>query len=387
MECFLDNDLYKFTMQQAVCQKFPRAHVRYDFINRGDIPVAPGVGERLHDVIRHIWNEFALTDEEASFLEMKCPFLTPMYLDFLRGYRFDPNEVTILTEGGELNVRIEGPWYRTILWEVPLMAAISELHFEQEGPIQWELLNKTNCAKIDLIHRTGIRVADFGTRRRYSFEVQDQTVNYLVSRNALIGTSNVHLALKYGVKPIGTVAHEWDQFHAVRYGYKSANRMALKNWQDMYGGDLGITLADTYTTEVFLRAFDMRYAKLFDGVRQDSGDPLEFTDKVLVHYRSLGIDPMSKTIVFSDSLTVEKAAEIAEYCEGKIKCAFGIGTSLTNDVGVEPLNMVIKLTGVRQARQWTSAVKLSDGESKNTGDKAEIELCKKILFTSNTGEM
>jgi nicotinate phosphoribosyltransferase len=167
--------------------------------------------------------------------------------------------------------------------------------------------------------------------------------------------------------------------HGALFGYRMANKLALDHWVDVYGGSLGIALSDTYTTDSFLKSFDMRLAKLFDGVRQDSGDPFEFADKAIEHYKKMGIDPMSKVIVFSDSLNIEKAVAIKEYCVGKIKSSFGIGTHLTNDVGVKPMNIVIKLSGVKVNDELIPCIKLSDDKGKNMGDRKEIDLCKGML--------
>ena len=230
-----------------------------------------------------------------------------------------------------------------------------------------------------MIQGSEIKVADFGTRRRRSYEIHRLVIENL--HDVLVGTSNVHLAEQFDITPIGTHAHEWFMFHGAKYGYQSATYKSLEKWSDTYRGSLGIALTDTYTTDVFLQDFDMYFAKLFDGVRHDSGDPIEFGEKIIEHYKSLGIDPMSKTIVFSDGLNVPKAVEITEHFRNKIKTSFGIGTNLTNDTGVIPLNMVIKLSGIydRNSRK-IHAVKLSDNVGKNTSDSQEaIENCKFTL--------
>jgi nicotinate phosphoribosyltransferase len=196
-----------------------------------------------------------------------------------------------------------------------------------------------------------------------------------------VGTSNVHLANQFNITPIGTAAHEWFMFHGAKYGFQMANELGLKHWSDVYNGDLGTALCDTYTTNAFLKSFNKRYAKLYDGVRQDSGDVYEFAEKIITHYKKLGIDPLSKTIIFSDSLDVYKAKEINDWCKGKIKCSFGIGTNLSNDVGVTPLNMVIKMTAakINEDSPWIPTIKLSDTPGKHTGDKKMIDVCKYLL--------
>jgi len=182
------------------------------------------------------------------------------------------------------------------------------------------------------------------------------------------------------IKPIGTHAHEWFMFHAAKFGFKMANLTGLSNWVKVYRGDLGIALSDTYTTDVFFEQFDKMFTKLFDGVRHDSGDPVRFAEKTIRHYEKMGIDPLSKTIIFSDSLNYGKIARIASYCHNKIGMSFGIGTNLTNDAGLEPMNIVIKLIEAKpEGGHWTPVIKLSDELGKHTGDKHIIDLARTIL--------
>jgi nicotinate phosphoribosyltransferase len=245
-----------------------------------------------------------------------------------------------------------------------------------------EKISDTVRRKMNGYKMLGVTVADFGTRRRFSFENQERVVNELKSFGStnFVGTSNVYFAMKYDVTPIGTHAHEWFMYHAAHYGYKFANKMAMENWVRTYRGDLGIALSDTFTTDVFFNSFDTKFAKLFDGVRHDSGDPLVFADKTIAHYAKLRIDPMSKTIVFSDALNPEAVETITKYCRGRIKISFGIGTNFTNDVGAKPLNIVIKLIEAKpEGQEWVSMVKLSDEPGKYTGKSQEIDLCKKVL--------
>jgi len=382
----LDTDLYKLTMQMAVIKKFPYAKVRYAFINRGKTKFPEGFAEELRKQIK-LMEKLKLSKDEKYWLKDKCYFLDPTYLDFLHGYQYDSSEVGIIQKGGELEISIEGYWYRTILWEVPLMALISELYFKMTKQEPWDAAKreKNNLVKKNLFKMNGMHYADFATRRRYSFLVHDEVVGHFAGRLSLntenfVGTSNVFLAYKHNIKPIGTHAHEWFMFHAAKYGYKIANHLAMENWAEVFRGDLGIALSDTFTTDVFLKSFDKKFAKLYDGVRQDSGDPFEFTDKVIAHYKKLGIDPKTKVIIFSDSLNPEKAKEIKDYCRGNIMCSFGIGTNFSNDVGVTPLNMVIKIMEAKpEGDDWIQCIKLSDSERKHTGDEKEIEIAKYVL--------
>lgn len=383
----LDTDLYKLTMQQAVCQLYPRAGARYSFINRGETPFPEGFDKELAGQIREM-KELRLTKEEKSWLAAKCGYFNPVYLDFLEGYRFDPAEVSIEQSQGVLRISIEGYWYTTILWEVPLMAMISELYFETTGekgkayPV--EEIHQINLGKARFFKENGIRFVDFGTRRRFSYENHKRLLPDLMQAGPnLLGTSNVHLAHLNDLAPIGTQAHEWFQFHSAKYGFRIANQMSLLRWLEVYKGDLGVALTDTFGSENFFHAFDAYFARVFDGVRQDSGDPFAFLESAVAHYHSLGIDPAARTVAFSDALNLESSKAIHEACGGRVKDMYGIGTFLTNDVGVKPLNMVIKMVECqpfKDSDRWVPAVKLSDAIGKHTGDVEAIELAKHVLF-------
>lgn len=379
----LDNDFYKFTMQHAVVQLFPRAKAKYQFINRGKHPFPDGFGELLKEAVKEM-ESLKLSKEEKKYLEKTCPYLAPTYLDFLQGYRYDSSEVEISQNGSDLSVKVSGLWYRTIMWEVPIMSLICELYYETGGQqrISDEDVIITARDKISKYSTLGISLAEFGTRRRHSYQVHDLTTKTLVEsgKSTFIGTSNVHLAMKHQTKPIGTHAHEWFMFHGAKFGFKMANLLGLENWSDVYRGDLGIALSDTYTSEVFFSQFDKKFSKLFDGVRHDSGDPLEFADMTIQHYENNGIDPKTKTIIFSDGLNYEKVERIAKYCRDRIRISFGVGTSLTNDVGLNPMNIVIKMIeALPEEGAWTPVIKLSDEKNKHTGDPETIELAKKLL--------
>lgn len=383
IKSLLDNDFYKFTMQNAVSKLFPKARVRYRFVNRGGHKFPPGFAEALRRQVE-MMASLRMQPEEKAYFARKCPYLDPVYLDFLSGYTFDPSEVHIEQEGCDLSIMIEGYWYRTILWEVPLMSLMSELYYmlTAQKRVDDDKVKDITRRKMEAYKALDIKIAEFGSRRRHSYRVQEMVVETLQKYGGAnyIGTSNVRLAMDYNVIPIGTHAHEWFMFHAAYFGYKMANRVGLDNWVNVYRGDLGIALSDTFTTDVFIHSFDKKFAKLFDGVRHDSGDPLVFADKMIAHYRRYNIDPLSKTIIFSDTLTPDLVRTIAQYCRGKIGMSFGIGTNFTNDVGLEPLNMVIKMSDVfTEGTSWTPTVKLSDSEGKYTGDPHAIFLAKSIL--------
>ena len=378
----LDNDFYKFTMQQCVVKLFPRAKARYRFINRGKHSFPAGFADALRGAVDAM-SLLKLTKEEKHWLARTCPYLDPVYLDFLQGYCYDPAEVRIEQSGGDVDVFVEGYWYRTILWEVPLLCLISENFYAlQKAQRQSdEAVEQKTKRKIEAYGEMNVAVAEFGTRRRHSFAVHNRVVKALKQYGkTFVGTSNVYLAMMHQTKPIGTHAHEWFMFHAARYGYKMANATALENWVAVYRGDLGIALSDTFTTDEFFEVFDKKLARLFDGVRQDSGDPLRFADKTIKHYKKLGIDPLSKTIIFSDALSEEKVAAIAAYCRGRIGMSFGIGTDFTNDVGLKPMNIVMKMTeALPEGQAWTPVVKLSDEPMKHTGNEETIALAKAVL--------
>lgn len=383
IKSFLDTDLYKFTMQQAVCQLYPNALVRYNFINRDNREFPENFGKELKEIV-DLFRGLILTENEKKFLQEKCYYLNPVYLDFLSGYRFDPNEINIEQQGSKLTCVIEGYWYKTILWEVPLMAIISQLYFKRIGEaiLSREERKKINCKKFSIFKELEVNVADFGTRRRYSFKNHDEVIQDFIQygQNSFIGTSNVYFAMKYNLNPIGTYAHEFVQYHAAKYGYDTANESTMKAWLSVYQGALGIALPDTFTSDFFFRRFNIFYAKIFDGLRHDSSSPMEFIKKSIKKYNELRINPISKIIVFSDNInSIEKISKIHNYCLNKINDVYAVGTWLTNDVGLKPLNIVIKLVACLVNKDWVNAIKLSDDFQKNTGNIETIKLCKEIL--------
>lgn len=361
---------------------FPRAKAKYQFINRGRHAFPFGFAEALRQSVDAM-SSLKLTREEKQWLSVTCPYLDPVFLDFLEGYRYDPSEVSITQERDQLEVRIEGFWYRTILWEVPLLCLISENFYTlQQGQRETdaEIMAKTE-RKMEAYRDLGVTIAEFGTRRRHSFAVHQLVVAALMKfPGTFVGSSNVYLAMTNQTRPIGTHAHEWFMFHAAKYGFKMANSLALEHWTNVYRGDLGIALSDTFTTNEFYQVFDKKFAKLFDGVRHDSGDPVEFADKTIRHYKELGINPITKTIIFSDALDLEKVRRIVAYCRGKVGISFGIGTNFTNDVGLIPMNIVIKMSeALPESEPWTPVIKLSDVPGKHSGEEKMIALARQVL--------
>lgn len=378
----LDTDLYKLTMQNAIIRLYPDAFVRYEFILRTKRNFPKDFVKVLKDVIDS-FRDIKLQPIEKTFLQDRIPFLPPMYRDFLQGYRYDPTEIITLEQlNQDLKIVIQGHWYRTVLWEVPLMATISELYFEMtEKELSQDILETLDTKKYQGLSEVGVPTADFGTRRRYSYRNHVRAIENMVRNlTCLTGTSNVHMAETHKLRAIGTHAHEWHQYHGACFGYRMATEMALDAWVQVYQGDLGIALTDTYTSEVFFKAFTTKHAKLWDGLRQDSGDIITFAHKAMDHYKALGINSATKSIVFSNGIDNLDTVRVIKNVCGNIRPGTGIGTWFTNDIpNIKPLNMVIKLTGVLLNGQWAGTVKLSDDRGKNTGAQEDIRLCKEVL--------
>lgn len=381
IKSLLDNDLYKFTTSYAYMKMFPHAMGTFTFVDRNKEVYTQEFLEALKLEIYSMSDRVYLCNEAFDWAVQNIPFVPRHYWEWLRGFRYNPDELNLyLDKEGHLHIEATGPLYRITLWEVPLLAMVSELTLKNTKVVQKKDVIEALKEKVVLSNLNALPFSEFGTRRRFSSNVQDWVCEYLSEYSTYCtGTSNCHFAMKYGMKPMGTHPHEWFMFHGAQFGYKNANYMALENWVKVYDGDLGIALSDTYTSKVFLQNFSLKQAKLFDGVRQDSGDPFKFATSVIDRYTQLRIDPMTKTIVFSDALTFPKALEIQNYCKGRIRCSFGIGTNLTNDVGVKPLNIVMKLTSCQMTKNTPvyNCVKLSDDEGKHIGK--DVGLCKMDL--------
>ncbi len=386
IQSVLDTDLYKFTTSYAYSKLYPRAYGQFRFIDRGKTTYPQGFAEELKKEIQEM-SKLALTKDEASFLYRELPYLPPTYIDFVRGFRFDPEEVKVEQDAeGHLSIIAEGLLYRVTLWETPILALVSELYYKMLGAQpDMEYTERTIISKARKLAEHGITFSMFGMRRRFSTAIEDRVTELLKEHAAgyLFGTSNVYYAYKHGLRVSGTHPHEWIQFHGAMFGYKMANYMAMEDWINVYDGDLGTVLTDTYTTDVFMRNFSKKHAMLFTSLRHDSGDPLQFTEKVIARYRELRVDPTIKYIIFSDGLDPERAIEIANYCKGRIGASFGIGTNFSNDVGngVRPMNIVMKLWKCKmtEKERWHPCVKLSDVDGKHTGEPEEIELAQRTL--------
>ena len=347
----LDTDLYKFTMMQVVLHHFPGAQVEYQFKCR-----TPGVDLASHiDAIHaEIVDLCKLRFEEAELAYLRgWRFMKSDFVDFLGLFQFNEKYIRIepTAEKG-IDITIRGPWLHTILYEIPVLAIVSELYFRRTQPNPDLAEGRRRLqAKIDLVRTVesadDLKISDFGTRRRFSLDWQDEIIGTLKREipQYFAGTSNVLLAMKHGVTPLGTMAHEYMQAcQALGPRLRDAQVFAFDKWAQEYRGDLGIALSDTYGMAAFLRDFDMYFCKLFDGARHDSADPFEWGEKLIAHYQKNRVDPRSKTLVFSDQLTFPLAIEISRRFHGRARVSFGIGTNLTNDLGYVPINIVIKMT-------------------------------------------
>lgn len=382
IKSILDTDLYKFSVSYAYMKLFPDAIGTFEFVDRNGSCYTEEDIDYLNYEIANLAS-LKLSDSEKKFMQEKCYFIPDYYFEWLQSFKFDCSKIHFhLDEECHLHIDVTDYLYKVTLYEIPILALVSRL---QHRFNKWDIT--------DLYTRTGnkvrnlpyeFKVADFGTRRRFSYDVQSEVIDKLLHDcpQNFVGTSNCHMAYLRDIKMIGTFPHEWVMFHGAMYGYDQANYLALENWINVYDGELGIALSDTYTSNVFFKNFSKKHAKLFDGVRQDSGDPFQFINKCVDRYRELNINPMTKTIVFSDSLDIPKAIDIFNCCKGRINCSFGIGTNLTCDLeGVKPSNIVMKLVScqMNSKQPVKKCIKLSDVEGKHIGDPEEVALAQMII--------
>jgi nicotinate phosphoribosyltransferase len=371
----LNDDLYKFSMGQCVFHQYPDINVKYEFRCRNTGISLSFLQEHLKFQVESM-QTLALTDAEKGYL-MTLGFFKDDYLDYLSQYRYKPEQVDIYqtvdsTTGQQtLGIDIEGPWVETILWEVKLLALVNELYFIHTGGWDGSAHNKLDWKIKAFKEMPRFTFAEFGTRRRFSSEWQEEVARKLAMECPnMVGTSNVKLAMDLGVKPIGTMAHEYISAHlGLVDSAREAQKRALHVWLQEYDNNLGIALTDTFTTKAFFEDFGHVLTNAFNGLRHDSGDPIKFGYDAIKHYQSMGVDPKTKTLVFSDGLDAPTAINIYKEFTGLIGVSFGIGTNLTNDVGATPLNIVIKLVQCN----GKPVVKLSDNPAKAIGDKNKIK--------------
>jgi nicotinate phosphoribosyltransferase len=346
----LDNDQYKFTMQQALMRLgFASVPVEYKFKCRNKDVVFTNdmlldIQQRINDL-----QTLKLTNDEMNFLK-GIRYFSKEYLQFLKYYTFNPELVYVgLTpQTGELNIRISGGWFQTILFEVPILSIISEVYMRRKQA-NLSIGSAKLHEKVKLLeHYPDLKFKEFGTRRRVSFNFHDNLIGYLKEKlpSNFTGTSNLYLAMIHNVPSFGTMAHEWLQAHQqLKYRVADSQKMAFENWIKVYRGDLGIALADVINTDAFLKDFDDPFLyKLFDGVREDSEpDPFLFGHKIANFYIARGINPRNKSIIFSNGINFKTAIDLYKEFRNIIGVGFGIGTYLTNDTDIKPLNIVLKM--------------------------------------------
>jgi nicotinate phosphoribosyltransferase len=353
IDSLLDTDLYKFTMMQAVLHQFPGAQVEYKFKCRTEgVALAPYLKE-IQDEIVHLCS-LQFTEGELAYMR-SLRFIKSDFIDFLGLFKLNVKHVALSAQDdGEIAIRIRGPWLHTILFEVPLLAIISEVYFRNTAPHLSHAEGRRRLQeKIGLLknpHLAALKLADFGTRRRFSRAWHQEVLQTLArglgtgDDGQLSGTSNVLFAKELGLRPVGTMAHEYLQAcQALGPRLRDSQVFAFEKWAQEYRGDLGIALSDVYGMNAFLRDFDMYFCKLFDGARHDSGDPFVWGERMIEHYTANRCDPRNKTLVFSDGLTIPRCIELFKRFHKRVGVSFGVGTNLTNDLGPEALQLVLKM--------------------------------------------
>ncbi|MDL1860312.1 nicotinate phosphoribosyltransferase [Betaproteobacteria bacterium PRO7] len=366
----LDTDLYKFTMMQVVLHHFPGAQVEYRFNcrNKG-VDLSPYIDEIREEIAWLCTLRFR--ERELDYLR-GFRFIKSDFVDFLGLFQLNTKYITVERsekESGGIEIVVKGPWLHTILFEIPVLAIVNEIYFRNTQPIpDYAEGRKRLREKIALVRddpeMEGVHIADYGTRRRFSRLWHDEVLLTLKEqlKDKLAGTSNVMYAQKHGLTPLGTMAHEYLQAcQSLGPRLRDSQVFGFEMWAREYRGDLGIALSDVYGMDAFLRDFDMYFCKLFDGARHDSGDPVQWGERLIAHYEKNRVDPKTKTLVFSDSLNFPKVVELHKRFKDRARVAFGVGTNLTNDLGYTPLQIVIKM--VRCNGQ--PVAKLTDSPEKN----------------------
>jgi nicotinate phosphoribosyltransferase len=369
----LDTDLYKFTMMQVVLHHFPGAQVEYRFNcrNKG-IDLTPFVDEIRAEI--DALTTLRFRDDELTYLR-QMRFIKSDFVDFLGLFQLNTKYISVEknpAESAGISIVVKGPWLHAIMFEIPVLAIVNEVYFRNRHPKpDFEEGRRRLRSKIALIRNdpemSGVRIADYGTRRRFSRDWQREVLSTLFEelRDNLAGTSNVMYARQLKMTPLGTMAHEYLQAcQALGPRLRDSQIYGFETWAREYRGDLGIALSDVYGFAAFLRDFDMYFCKLFDGARHDSGDPIAWGEQLIEHYRKNRVDPRTKTMVFSDSLDFPRVVELYKRFKDRAIIAFGVGTNLTNDLGYTPLQIVIKM--VRCNGQ--PVAKLSDSPEKNMCD-------------------
>lgn len=400
IEHFTDNDLYTFTCQYYILETYPRAEVEYTFYDRNHQVYPKGFDALLREQMEYM-RDVVITEEEIDFMTRRCVYLPLWYFTFLKGYRFNPGELTISQDDeGHLSVSVRGKWFSTIMWEMPILSCISELMHSLRGDMERydaALEERRAIEKSVRIFSEGLTLGDMGTRRRMSFAHHDMVVRAMkevyanpakygapngVWPGKFTGTSNVWFAMKHDSAPLGTMSHQLISFEELVSGVYECNFAVMKKFSDVYDGDNGIYLYDCFGDTVFFSNLSKRMAMMYKGLRVDSGSEEEQTEKILAKYTALGIDPATKQICFSNGLNIDRAVEIHKYVNGRIQDSYGVGTFLTCDVvGCEPMNIVVKLTRGRitENRRWHDCVKLSCNLSKTLGNEEKCNYLINLL--------
>lgn len=382
---FTDDDLYKLTMCCAVIDNFPRAQVKYSFTDREDTVYPEGFAEALTEQLKML-EEVVITEEEIDFMKRKCSYIPHWFYNYLKGYRFNHKWAKVRQDdNGHLSVDFEGSWADTILLEVKVLAIISELYYSITGQLEkldFDLYYRQSYDKAVRLLDAGCVFSDFGTRRRISFQTEDTVVRAMKDcygsrpwNGRFVGTSNVYLAMKHDLLPVGTMAHEFVCAIGGMYGPQMANHIAMESWRNTFRGALGTYLYDSFGWNIFSQNFSEDFANQFKGLRVDSGDNYEQLHRIVDKYKSLNIDPRTKQIVFSNALDTDTAISIQKFAKDLCQPSFGIGTHFTNDFkGIKPMNIVIKLIAAKITESWSfynDTCKLSEDEGKHTG-KPEV---------------
>ena len=390
---FTDDDLYKLSMCCAVIDNFPRAQVKYQFVDRDNTVYPEGFADEVMHQIELLENVF-ITDEEVYFMRKRCSYIPGWFYRYLRGFHYNRKWVKVWQdEERHLHIEFEGNWSDTILLEVKVLAIVSELYYEitgQADKLDYEECYRKSYNKAERLLEAGCVYSDFGTRRRASFKAEETVVRAMRDcqesrewEGRFVGTSNVYLAMKYNLTPVGTMAHEFVCAIAGMYGPQMANHMAMDAWRHTFRGALGTFLYDSFGWDIFSMNFSEDFANLFKGLRIDSGDNHEQLMKIAAKYEQLGIDPRSKQVIFSNALDTDRAIAIQKYAVDYCQPSFGIGTHFTNDFeGIKPRNIVIKLVAVKITESWTfynDTCKLSEDKGKHTGKPDVIERFKKAV--------
>lgn len=400
IENFTFNDVYKFNMCYAVLNCFPRAIVKYKFYDRNKTVYPKGFADAVMEQVK-LLEKLKITDWEIEGLKKKCPYVAEWFFETtLRGFKYDSSWVKVWQDDeGHLEMEFNGHWWQTILLEVQVMQIICSLYYMMNGQTKFidykKIYDETYAKGIKLLEN-GCKFVDFGLRRALSPMTEEVVVQALIDADKamegkctgkFLGTSNVYLALKYDLAVVGTQAHEWYCGIAGMYGPVEANYIGMKKWAEVFKGDLGLILYDTYGFDSWANCLSLELARGMAGVRQDSGEPKEQLEKLEAKFNELGVDFKTKSLCFSNALTVDEAIDLQKFAENRCKPTFGIGGHFTNTFSflpseMKPLNVVIKLTDIKITEKrpyMNKTCKFSCDNGKTTGDKDVVEVFKYLL--------